>query len=69
MKSKPQILAELAEEPREYSVYFGRERLGRYVQVDKKTFEAFGKDDRLLGTFRKEKEARKAIYAEADDCP
>lgn len=69
MKSKPQILPELAEEPREYSVYFGRDRLGRYVQLDKKLFDAFGKDDRFLGTFRKEKEARKAIYAESDDRP
>ena len=69
MKSKPQIPPELVEEPREYSVYFGRERLGRYVQVDKKLFEAFGKDDRLLGTFLKEKEAREAIYAGSDDRP
>lgn len=68
MKSKRQTPPDPVEEPREYSVYFGRERLGRYIQVDK-IIEAFDRDDRLLGTFRKASEAREAIYAEADDCP
>lgn len=69
MKSKTPIPSEPAQEQRECSVYFGRARLGRYVQLDKRMFEAFGEDDRFLGTFRKEEEARKAIHAEADDRP
>ncbi|MFB9265954.1 hypothetical protein ACFFWD_22820 [Bradyrhizobium erythrophlei] len=52
-----------AQEPREYSVYFGRERLGRFVRLDKRLFEAFDRYDQALGTFRKRKEVLAAIYA------
>jgi hypothetical protein len=55
-------------EPAEYSVYFGRERLGRFIRLDKKEFEAFDRTDRPLGTFCKRKEALRAIYA-APDAP
>lgn len=36
----------------EHSVYLGRQRLGRYVQTDRKKFKAFDANDRLLGNFR-----------------
>jgi hypothetical protein len=39
-------------EPLEYSVYVGRERLGRYVQVDRRKYKAFDANDRPLGNFR-----------------
>lgn len=54
-------------EPAEYSVYFGRERLGRFVHLDKREFEAFDRNDRLLGTFCRRKEALGAIYAALDE--
>jgi hypothetical protein len=38
--------------PIEHSVYIGRERLGRYVQTDRKQFKAFAANDRPLGNFR-----------------
>jgi hypothetical protein len=50
-------------EPAEYSVYFGRERLGRFVRLEKRKFEAFDRNDRALGCFRKRKDALGAIYA------
>jgi hypothetical protein len=39
-------------EPLECSVYVGRERLGRYVQVDRRKYKAFDANDRPLGNFR-----------------
>src|SRR6476659_7992053 len=39
-------------EPIQHSVYIGRERLGRYVQTDRKKFKAFDANDRPLGNFR-----------------
>jgi hypothetical protein len=38
-------------EPVEISVYIGRERLGQYVQTDRKQFKAFDANDRPLGSF------------------
>jgi hypothetical protein len=38
--------------PIEHSLYLGRERLGRYVQMDRKRFKAFDALDRPLGNFR-----------------
>ena len=52
-----------ADEPREYSVYIGRERLGRLVRLGKRTFEAFDHNDRALGAFCKQKIALAAISA------
>ena len=43
------------------SLYFGRERLGRYVQIDHKQFKAFDQHDRFLGNFRKRARALAAI--------
>jgi hypothetical protein len=40
------------QEPIEHSLYLGRERLGRYVQMDQKRFKAFDALDRPLGNFR-----------------
>jgi len=40
------------QKPIEHSVYLGRERLGRYVQMDHKRFKAFDALDRPLGNFR-----------------
>ena len=45
----------------ERSLYFGRERLGRYVQLDRKWFKAFNAHDHLLGNFRKRARALAAI--------
>lgn len=56
-----------AEEPLNYSVYFGRERLGRFIRSGEQEFLAFDRDDRTLGTFRKQKQAVHAIYAAADE--
>jgi hypothetical protein len=47
--------------PIEHSVYLGRERLGRYVQMDRKRFEAFDALDRPLGNFRVRARALTAI--------
>jgi hypothetical protein len=51
----------LRREPIEHSLYFGRERLGRYVQIDYKRFKAFDHHDRFLGNFRKRARALAAI--------
>lgn len=48
-------------EPLEHSVYLGRERLGRYLQTAPKRFAAFDARDRLLGDFKKQKDACAAI--------
>jgi hypothetical protein len=37
--------------PIEHSLYLGRERLGRYVQTERKLFKAFDAHDRPLGIF------------------
>jgi hypothetical protein len=34
--------------PIEHSLYFGRERLGRYVQIDRRRFRAFDAVDSTL---------------------
>lgn len=51
----------LRRKPIEHSVYLGRERLGRYVQMDRKRFEAFDPRDRPLGNFRVRSRALTAI--------
>jgi hypothetical protein len=51
----------LRKKPIEHSLYFGRERLGRYVKVDRKTFKAFNSKNRRLGTFRTRARALAAI--------
>ena len=45
----------------EHSLYFGRERLGRYVQLDRKRFKAFDALGRPLGSFRIRTRALAAI--------
>ena len=47
--------------PIEHSLYFGRERLGRYVQIDRRRFSAFDAVDRPLGNFRVRARALTAI--------
>jgi hypothetical protein len=49
------------QQPIEHSLYFGRERLGRYVQIDRRRFKAFDAVDRPLGSFRVRTRALKAI--------
>jgi hypothetical protein len=49
--------------PIHHSVYVGRERLGRYLQTAPKRFAAFDARDRLLGKFKKQKDACAAISA------
>jgi hypothetical protein len=48
-------------EPLEHSVYFGRERLGRYSRIGPKLYAAFDADDRLLGKFKRRKDAYAAV--------
>lgn len=45
----------------EHSVYLGRERLGRYVQTDRRQFKVFDANDRPLGNFRVRARALAAI--------
>jgi hypothetical protein len=54
-------LRALRQEPIEHSLYLGRERLGRYVQMDHKRFKAFDQHDRFLGNFRVRARALAAI--------
>jgi hypothetical protein len=51
----------LQQEPIDHSLYYGRERLGRYLQIDRKRFRAFDALDRPLGNFRVRARALKAI--------
>jgi hypothetical protein len=46
-------------EPLEHSVYFGRQRLGRYSRIAERLYAAFDAEDRPLGEFR----AIRAAYA------
>jgi hypothetical protein len=39
------------QKPIEHSVYLGRERLGRYLRIDRKRYKAFDAHDRPLGNF------------------
>jgi hypothetical protein len=48
-------------EPLEHSVYLGRERLGRYSRIGPKLYAAFDAKDRLLGEFKRHKEAYAAV--------
>jgi hypothetical protein len=48
-------------EPLEHSVYLGRERLGRYSRIGPKLYAAFDAKDRLLGEFKKRKDAYAAV--------
>jgi hypothetical protein len=45
----------------EHSLYFGRERLGMYVQFDRRRFEAFDAIGHPLGSFLKRARALAAI--------
>lgn len=48
-------------EPLEHSVYLGRERLGHYSRIGAKLYAAFDAKDRLLGEFRRRKDAYIAV--------
>jgi hypothetical protein len=48
-------------EPLEHSVYSGRQRLGRYVRIASRRYAAYDSRDRLLGNFKKGKDAWSAI--------
>jgi len=48
-------------EPLEHSVYLGRERLGGYSRIGQKLYAAFDAKDRLLGQFKRPKDAYAAI--------
>jgi hypothetical protein len=45
----------------EHSVYLGRERLGRYSRIGPKLYAAFDAKDRLLGEFKRRKDAYAAV--------
>jgi hypothetical protein len=47
--------------PLEHSVYCGRERLGSYVRISATSYAAYDARCRLLGRFRKRKDAWRAI--------
>jgi hypothetical protein len=51
----------LQQEPIEHSLYYGRERLGWYLQIDRKRFRAFDALDCPLGNFRVRARALTAI--------
>jgi hypothetical protein len=61
VSKKSGLKAPVRRKPIEHSLYFGRERLGRYVKVDRKTFKAFDSKNRRLGTFRTRAKALAAI--------
>ena len=48
-------------EPLEHSVYLGRERLGQYSRIGQKLYAAFDAKDRLLGVFKRRKDAYAAV--------
>jgi hypothetical protein len=52
-------------EPLDHSVYLGRERLGRYSRIGQKLYAAFDAKDRLLGRFKRRKDAYAAISNES----
>ena len=58
-RSSPVLETEF--EPRRHSVYFGRQRLGRYVQTGRRNFKVFDADDKPLGGFRVRARALAAI--------
>jgi hypothetical protein len=53
-------------EPLEHSVYNGRQRLGRYVRIAARRYAAYDSHDRLLGDFKKRKDAYTAISLNAE---
>jgi hypothetical protein len=61
VSKKSGLKAPVRPKPIKHSLYFGRERLGRYVKVDRKTFKAFDSKNRRLGTFRTRARALAAI--------
>lgn len=53
-------------EPLEHSVYSGRQRLGRYVRIAASRYAAYDFHDRLLGDFKKRKDAWAAVSLDAE---
>lgn len=60
-KASPRTQKHPKRRPIEHSVYLGRERLGRYVQTDRKRFKAYDAINRSLGNFRVRARALSAI--------
>jgi hypothetical protein len=56
-------------EPLEHSVYLGRERLGRCSRIGQKLYAAFDAKDRLLGRFKRLKDAYAAVLDESCAAP
>ena len=53
-------------EPFEHSVYSGQQRLGRYVRIAARRYAAYDSHDRLLGDFKKRKDAWTAVNLNAE---
>jgi hypothetical protein len=47
--------------PLDHSVYFGRERLGRYFRASKRIYASYDNDDAHLGNFRSRQAAYQAV--------
>lgn len=61
--SKSAAAVEPGFEPLEHSVYYGRQRLGRYDRIAKKLYAAFDALDRPLGKFKTRAQAYAAVSA------
>lgn len=55
-------------EPLEYAVYWGRQRLGRYVRTGARRYAAYDSHDGPLGAFEKRDDAWAAISLNAERC-
>lgn len=53
-------------EPLEHSVYFGRQRLGRYCRIAERLYAAFDAEDHPLGEFRAIRAAYAAVAGAGD---
>ena len=63
------VSGEQDHEPVDHSVYSGRQRLGRYVRIALKQYEAFDSVDRPLGKFSSRVKAWSAISIAAESSP
>jgi hypothetical protein len=61
IEASKEFLARVPFKPVEHSVYFGRERLGRYSRVASHLYAAFDAQDRLLGQFKQQRMAYVAV--------
>jgi hypothetical protein len=68
-KSNQRLTAETQNhqfEPLEHSVYDGRQRLGHYARIAPTRYAAYDADGRLLGEFKKRKDAYAAVAHNSD---